>query len=461
MRAQAKKIRREEEEESAFVSMTDMTVGFLFIMMILLAFFASQARKTETVPISKFEEMVEQRDEWRDLAKTRAETIARLNKELEALEFRVTDLTAQLKALNEVKITLEAENSSLKADNEALKLRVRELQKLELLVAELTLRIEALNKEKDALEAENSSLKADNEALKQHVRDLEKLELLVAEFTLRVEALNKEKDALKSENSSLKADNEGLKVLVMALEELVLNLKELIEDFEKQIEVKDKEIEKLKAQLAQLKKVDPLEAYLARVSTARREVLIRLRDAILVDFPDLKVELSEESDALRFQGEGLFASGRSNLARDKAAIVSKLAERLDEILPCFTVGASSRFDEACNPAFALVEAVQIEGHTDNRGTDQVNRSLSVARANSTLFAMTRAAPGVMQHLNLKRQPVLSVAAYGPDRPVTTNDTPEGRATNRRIDLRFIMVTPRDTGGIEVIREALQAEGERQ
>ena len=42
MRAQARRAAREEEEESAFVSMTDMTVGFLFIIMILLAFFVSQ-----------------------------------------------------------------------------------------------------------------------------------------------------------------------------------------------------------------------------------------------------------------------------------------------------------------------------------------------------------------------------------------------------------------------------------
>jgi chemotaxis protein MotB len=48
-----------------------------------------------------------------------------------------------------------------------------------------------------------------------------------------------------------------------------------------------------------------------------------------------------------------------------------------------------------------------------------------------------------------------VAAYGPDRPVAENDTPAGRATNRRIDLRFIMVTPPDTEGIEVIRQALR------
>ena len=356
MRAQAKQVRHEEEEESAFVSMTDMTVGFLFIMMILLAFFASQARETETVPLSRFEEMVADRDAWHAMAETRAETIARLKAELEALNQLVDEVT----------------------------------------------------EERDALQTEIIALKAANKTLTGRVRELE----------------------------------------------------DLVEDLQAKIVEKDREIEELRAKLASLKKVDPLEAYLARVSMARRAVLTRLRDAILADFPDLKVELSEESDALRFQGEGLFASGSPSLTREKAAIVSKLAERLDEILPCFTLGAESRFDESCNPAFAMVEAVQIEGHTDDRGTDQVNRSLSAARANSTFFAMTGAAQGVMQHLNLKRQPVLSVAAYGPDRPVTTNDTPEGRATNRRIDLRFIMVTPQDTGGIKVIREALLAMGGR-
>jgi flagellar motor protein MotB len=363
MRAQAKQVRREEEEESAFVSMTDMTVGFLFIMMILLAFFASQARETETVPLSRFDEMVEQRDQWRELAETRAKTIEELEKKL-------------AEALRQVKV--------------------------------LTAQVTELTKERDALLADNAALKNENETLVLRIRELE----------------------------------------------------ELIEDLREQIEEKNEEIEELRAQLASLDQVDPLEAYLARVSMARREVLARLRDAILADFPDLKVELSEESDALRFQGEGLFASGSPDLTREKAAIVSKLAERLDEILPCFTLGEASRFDETCNPAFAMVEAVQIEGHTDNRGTDEINRSLSAARANSTFFAMTGAAKGVMQHLNLKRQPVLSVAAYGPDRPVTTNDTPEGRSTNRRIDLRFIMVTPQDTGGIKVIREALEAVGEQ-
>lgn len=365
MRAQAKRVRHDEEEESAFVSMTDMTVGFLFIMMILLAFFASQAKSTDTVPRSSYEEMERQRNEWRDLAQTREQTIARLAAEL-------------ANALAEI----------------------------------------------------------------------EELRRRLAQVTL-------ERDALLEQVAALEAEKVRLSARISALEARVDELEQQVAELLEQLQEQDEEIARLRKELEILKQVDPPEAYLARVSLARREILTRLRDAILADFPDLKVALSEESDALRFQGEGLFASGSSNLARDKTAIVSRLAERLDEILPCFTLGEASRFDETCNPAIAMVEAVQIEGHTDDRGTDRVNRNLSAARANSTFFAMTGAAEGVMQHLNLKSQPVLSVAAYGPDRPVTGNETREGRSTNRRIDLRFIMVTPQDTGGIELIRQALE------
>ncbi|MGK7663526.1 MULTISPECIES: OmpA family protein [unclassified Marinovum] len=364
MRAQARRLRHEEEEESAFISMTDMTVGFLFIMMILLAFFASQMQDPDAVSRSEYDRIIQDRDVWQERAETRAEVIARLKAE-----------------------------------------------------------IEALAQQRDQLQ-------------------------------LRVSDLNVALDVERAKVTELNSELDVARTRIAELEERILKLLQQITEL-------DAEIEDLRRQLAELQQIDPLEAYLAQVAQARREVLKRLRDAIRADFPDLQVELSEESDALRFQGEGLFASGRSDLARDRREIVARLAQRLDEVLPCFTLGEASRFDRDCNPGFVMIEAVQIEGHTDDVGTDRVNRNLSAARANSTFFAMTQAAPKVMQHRNLKRQPVLSVAAYGPDRPVASNETPEGRATNRRIDLRFIMVTPQDTGGIEVIREALESIGDQQ
>jgi len=100
----------------------------------------------------------------------------------------------------------------------------------------------------------------------------------------------------------------------------------------------------------------------------------------------------------------------------------------------------------------VVEAVQIEGHTDSTGTYPFNIKLSADRATTTLGLMIDTVPTLRSYNNLNGQAVISFAGYGPDRPVASNDTPAGQATNRRIDLRFIMVTPRSTSQLDVIRD---------
>lgn len=72
-------------------------------------------------------------------------------------------------------------------------------------------------------------------------------------------------------------------------------------------------------------------------------------------------------------------------------------------------------------------AVEIEGHTDSSGDPASNGRLSELRAQavrSTLLAL-----GVSD-----RQ--LFATGYGASRPRATNDTAEGRAANRRIELRL-------------------------
>ena len=64
--------------------------------------------------------------------------------------------------------------------------------------------------------------------------------------------------------------------------------------------------------------------------------------------------------------------------------------------------------------------------------------------------MIHTVPTLRSYKNLNDQAVISFAGYGPDRPVASNDTPTGQATNRRIDLRFIMVTPRSSSQLDVI-----------
>jgi outer membrane protein OmpA-like peptidoglycan-associated protein len=70
--------------------------------------------------------------------------------------------------------------------------------------------------------------------------------------------------------------------------------------------------------------------------------------------------------------------------------------------------------------------VVAEGHTDSIGSDAYNMSLGNRRANSVRAYL------INKGIEPRR---LRTETYGESRPVTTNDTAEGRAQNRRVELR--------------------------
>lgn len=73
-------------------------------------------------------------------------------------------------------------------------------------------------------------------------------------------------------------------------------------------------------------------------------------------------------------------------------------------------------------------AMRIEGHTDAVGLDEVNQRLSQERAESVAGYMM--AGGIAPER-------LTAIGVGASEPVATNDTPEGRALNRRIEFELV------------------------
>jgi outer membrane protein OmpA-like peptidoglycan-associated protein len=80
--------------------------------------------------------------------------------------------------------------------------------------------------------------------------------------------------------------------------------------------------------------------------------------------------------------------------------------------------------------------VGIFGHTDNTGSTQLNESLSLRRAES-----------VMGVLEVDGVPTARMRArgFGYTQPIASNDTPEGRAKNRRVEIRIQPVTKEQLG----------------
>ncbi len=78
-----------------------------------------------------------------------------------------------------------------------------------------------------------------------------------------------------------------------------------------------------------------------------------------------------------------------------------------------------------HPEILLIE---IQGHTDDRGTDEHNRVLSQNRANSVMAALVR------RGIDSTR---LTAQGYGRDQPIDDNKTEAGRQRNRRVQFKII------------------------
>jgi outer membrane protein OmpA-like peptidoglycan-associated protein len=72
--------------------------------------------------------------------------------------------------------------------------------------------------------------------------------------------------------------------------------------------------------------------------------------------------------------------------------------------------------------------IEIEGHTDNVGSQQMNQKLSEERAEEVYNYLI--SKGIKDYK-------MKYKGYGFAKPIATNDTPEGRSLNRRTEFVII------------------------
>ncbi len=131
----------------------------------------------------------------------------------------------------------------------------------------------------------------------------------------------------------------------------------------------------------------------------------------------LKVEVRDNRMVILLPGDVLFDSGKDQLRSEGEAIIAQVAEviRSDEDL--------------------VRRKFQVAGHTDNRpfqgGIFKDNWGLSAMRARSVLVLLTTPLEEEGGGLAPENW---SAAGYGSTDPVASNDTEEGRARNRRVEL---------------------------
>ena len=126
-------------------------------------------------------------------------------------------------------------------------------------------------------------------------------------------------------------------------------------------------------------------------------------DQLMKELADLKAQQTERGIVLTI-GDVLFATGKADLSADADKSAAKLADFLKK-----------------NPN----RNVLIEGHTDSVGKDDYNLALSQKRADSVKAKL------VGEGIEAGR---ITTTGYGKKFPVASNDTKEGKAQNRRVDV---------------------------
>ncbi len=137
-----------------------------------------------------------------------------------------------------------------------------------------------------------------------------------------------------------------------------------------------------------------------------------IKKEIETHFKDIKdkiqVEVSKDKVTIRMMGETAFDSGKSDIRPEMMPLLEKIGSILrggkGEIIVC--------------------------GHTDNipvkSGPFQSNLRLSIARAATV-------AEFLINHTGIEPSRI-STMGFGEYRPLVSNDTPEGRQKNRRVEI---------------------------
>lgn len=121
------------------------------------------------------------------------------------------------------------------------------------------------------------------------------------------------------------------------------------------------------------------------------------------DIPGAKVERVEEGIKVEFNEKILFAFSKSDLG-DSAK------NNLNHLVTVLNKYPNTN--------------IEVQGHTDSRGTDEYNMGLSERRAGTVADYLKS------QGIAANR---ITTKGFGESAPAYTNDTPEGQAQNRRVE----------------------------
>lgn len=271
--------------------------------------------------------------------------------------------------------------------------------------------------------------------------------IVLASFGLNFKVAQNEADSvideLAVERDELKEAQAALLARQTELEDIQVELLERQAELLRQREALELERDILRAKDRQITDI-------ARLYTSRNAIRQAMLEEIqnLLGSRDVLVSIVPENGVLRLPEELLFESGSAQLRPESEPVLLLLAEVMARVLPCHTLRASDLGPDCDGQGAGLIETVLVEGHTDNvplsgGGAFADNWDLAARRGTSVFTRLTELQPSLGVLKNVKDEALLGVSAYEARRPVSAEDTDEARRKNRRIDIRFVILSPTD------------------
>ena len=206
-----------------------------------------------------------------------------------------------------------------------------------------------------------------------------------------------------------------------AQDQLLSNQAALLQEQEEYMKAASQEILELRGQMQ-------------TIAVLRLSILEQIRDSVVKVMGDAsKVSIGENGNIVLSEGV-FFDVGSSAI---KAGAIPTLNQLIDVFQRFLSDPDNVKY----------VDSIVISGHTDSTGTDENNRVLSTDRANAVLGYLLDNGGGKLQQY----ASYFCAAGYGETRPVADNETEEGRAQNRRIEISIIL---KDDSVLDIVESYL-------
>lgn len=252
---------------------------------------------------------------------------------------------------------------------------------------------------KGKYESLQKKYEATNAELTESKQKEKSLEKALAEEQAKVKELNTD---ISSLNAKIKQNGEELARLQADKQVVEGELASVVKDRARL----QSSAEELKQALTDLNK---RKAEAEKRVSQYRDLLARFKS--LIDAGKLKVKITDGRMVLALPTDVLFESGKADLSAEGKIAIAEVAQILGSI-------PDRKF--------------QIEGHTDNVpiSTSRYPSNWELAAARALVVLKTMRDAGM-------RGEGLSAASFGEFRPVSSNDTEEGRRANRRIEIVIV------------------------